>query len=401
MHVLLGITGGISAYKATGIIRILTEAGHTVKVLPTQNALKFIGAATLEALSHNSVDPDLYTDVADVKHIALAQEADLVIVAPATAAFLARYSVGLADDLLGNVLLATTAPVVIAPAMHTEMWFHPATQQNIATLEKRGVHVLTPATGRLTGADSGIGRLPEPEDVVAFALQATHNQDLLGKSFLVTAGGTQEAIDPVRFIGNRSSGKQGIAIAQAAQARGARVTLVAANISNLDTGIQDTLLVNTAKQLQAVISAESAKFDCLIMAAAVSDFRVEEEASSKIKRSQIGDEFSLKLVANPDILAETVRDLTASNAKTLTVGFAAETVAEGADAKSLENLARTKLEAKKCQIIVANNVADGRVFDQETNSVLIITSKGGSFSSSGTKTQVANQLLDVISDMLG
>lgn len=401
MHVLLGITGGISAYKATGIIRILTESGHTVKVLPTQNALRFIGAATLEALSHNSVDADLYTDVADVKHIALAQEADLVIVAPATASFLSRYTVGLADDLLGNVLLATQAPVVIAPAMHTEMWQHPATQENVAKLRDRGVQILTPATGRLTGADSGVGRLPEPAEIVSFALQSTRKQDLLGKKFLVTAGGTQEAIDPVRFIGNRSSGKQGIAIAKAAQARGAVVTLLAANITSIDGGIDNTIHVSTAEQLQLAVASESAKHDCLVMAAAVSDFRVESVASSKIKRSQIGDELTLKLVPNPDILATTVQDLASQNSKTVTVGFAAETVSDGSDPKSLENLARLKLESKGCHVIVANNVANGQVFDQDTNSVLILTTKGSSFSASGTKGQVANQLLDVISDMLG
>jgi phosphopantothenoylcysteine decarboxylase/phosphopantothenate--cysteine ligase len=243
MHVIVGITGGIAAYKATSIIRLLTEAGHTVKVIPTQNALRFIGATTLEALSHNTVDPDLYTDVESVKHVALGQEADLVIVAPASASFLARYAAGIADDLLGNTLLVTKAPVVVAPAMHTEMWLHAATQQNVKTLSARGVHVLEPAVGRLTGEDSGIGRLPEPEEVVEYSLAKAGRQDLAGQRFLISAGGTREEIDPVRFIGNKSSGKQGIAIALEALQRGASVTLIAANISSIPSEIQPCMLL--------------------------------------------------------------------------------------------------------------------------------------------------------------
>lgn len=400
MHVLLGITGGISAYKATGIIRLLTESGHTVKVLPTQNALRFIGAATLEALSHNSVDSDLYTDVADVKHISLAQEADLIIVAPATAAFLARYATGLADDLLGNVLLATTAPVVVAPAMHTEMWNHPATKSNLDILSSRGVRLLEPAVGRLTGSDSGVGRLPEPEDIVAFALSHVSNQDLAGKSFLITAGGTQETIDPVRYIGNKSSGKQGIAIAEAARARGAKVLLVAANVSTVSTSKFDAIHVSSASELSVVVQREARNFDCLVMAAAVSDFRVDNVSPQKLKRSEIGKEFTLKLVANPDILSETVELLRVEKVKTLTVGFAAETVSDSYSVEALRPLATTKLATKQCDVMVANNVANGQVFDSETNSVLILTKNGGSFSASGTKSEVANELLDVISDML-
>ena len=213
LNVILGITGGISAYKATGVIRGLAEAGHSVKVIPTQNALRFIGATTLEALSHNSVDPDLYTDVDSVKHVALGQGADLIVVAPASAAFLGRYAAGIADDLLMNTLLASKAPVLVVPAMHTEMWLNPATQANVATLRDRGVTVLEPDSGRLTGADSGPGRLPEPEAIVNVALSVAAQKavaedvSLVGKHVVVTAGGTREAIDPVRFIGNYSSGK--------------------------------------------------------------------------------------------------------------------------------------------------------------------------------------------------
>lgn len=401
MHVLLGITGGIAAYKATGIIRLLTEAGHTVKALPTQNALRFIGATTLEALSHSSVDSDLYTDVAEVKHISLAQEADLIVIAPATAAFIARYAHGIADDLLNNVLLAATAPVVIAPAMHTEMWNHPATQANIATLESRGVIVLPPASGRLTGEDSGLGRLPEPTEIVDFALATSTKQDLAGKSFLITAGGTQESIDPVRFIGNRSSGKQGLALAKAAQARGAKVKVIGANLSQLPSSAIDIEQVATAKQMQEAVLSQVQNWDCLIMAAAVSDYRVAAESEIKLKKSDLGEELNLKLVTNPDILVECVELLKNSNSATVTVGFAAETVSEGADSKSLETFAEKKLKSKGCTLLVANNVSGGKVFNADSNSVLILTQKGGAFSASGTKSLVAHQILDVISDMLG
>ena len=400
MRVLLGITGGIAAYKATGIIRLLTEAGHIVKVLPTQNALRFIGATTLEALSHNAVDPDLYTDVSDVKHIALAQEADLIIVAPASASFLARYASGLADDLLGNVLLAAKSPVVVAPAMHTEMLQHEATKANISTLEARGVLIIHPATGRLTGADSGPGRLPEPQEIVDAALAAVHQQDLRGKRILITAGGTQENIDPVRFIGNRSSGKQGIALGQAAQARGAEVKVLAVNLDNVPTALSNTEHVQTAKQLSEAVLNQAMHWDCLIMAAAVSDYRVSNESQIKLKKSELGPSISLDLVANPDILAESVKQLSALNSATITVGFAAETVLDNSDAKSLESLAQQKLASKGCTMIVANNVAGGQVFGKDTNSVLILTNKGGAFSASGTKRLVADQILDVISDML-
>lgn len=400
MRVLLGITGGIAAYKATNLIRILTEAGHSVKVVPTQNALRFIGATTLEALSHNAVDPGLYTDVSEVKHIALAQEADLIIVAPASASFLARYASGLADDLLGNVLLAATSPVVVAPAMHTEMLQHAATQANISTLESRGVVIIQPATGRLTGADSGPGRLPEPQEIVDAALAAIAQQDLLGKRILITAGGTQEDIDPVRFIGNRSSGKQGIALAQAAQLRGAEVKVIAANLNDLPASLKNSEHVQTAQQLNEAVLGQAMNWDCLIMAAAVSDYRVSNESKLKIKKSDLGPNVSLDLIANPDILAESVKQLAASNSETITVGFAAETVLDNADNKSLEDLARQKLASKGCSLIVANNVANGQVFGKDTNSVLILTNKGGAFSASGTKRLVANQILDVISDML-
>lgn len=396
MHVIVGITGGIAAYKATNIIRLLTEAGHSVKVIPTQNALRFIGATTLEALSHNTVDSDLYTDVESVKHVALGQEADLVIVAPASASFLARYAAGIADDLLGNTLLVTKAPVLLAPAMHSEMWLHPATQQNAKTLSDRGIKVLEPAVGRLTGDDSGIGRLPEPEDIVEFALAMASRRDLAGKRFLITAGGTREEIDPVRFIGNKSSGKQGIAIALEAAHRGAYVKLIAANISEIPSEIQSVVHVQNAQQLGDALGENLDNCDVLVMAAAVADFKVLNPAVNKLKRSELGDHLQLELVANEDILASAVKRIKNQGLSVFTVGFAAETAA---GTSQLEELAQSKLASKGCDLIVANNVANGAVFESDTNNVLILSQTGRSVAAEGSKRLVAAELLDVITDL--
>lgn len=396
MHVIVGITGGIAAYKATNIIRLLTEAGHTVKVIPTQNALRFIGATTLEALSHNTVDADLFTDVESVKHVSLGQEADLVIVAPASAAFLGRFAAGIADDLLGNTLLVTKAPIVLAPAMHSEMWQNLATSENVSTLAKRGVHILEPAVGRLTGEDSGIGRLPEPEQIVEFALSKIARQDLAGKRFLITAGGTREEIDPVRFIGNKSSGKQGISIALEAVARGACVTLIAANIDAIPAELKNIEIIQNAKQLNEKLNEHLANHDVLVMAAAIADFRVLNPATSKLKRSELGDHLQLELVANEDILANAVQRIQSENLSVLSVGFAAETAS---GSQQLEDLAKHKLEKKGCDMIVANNVSNGAVFDSETNDVLILTKSGRSLAAHGSKRLVAAELLDVIADL--
>lgn len=394
MRVVLGVTGGIAAYKAAGIIRLLTESGHEVKVIPTANALRFIGATTLEALSHNSVDPDLYTDVESVKHVELGQSADLVIVAPATASFLARMASGLADDLLMNTILATKAPVLVAPAMHTEMWQNAATVANVATLKARGIQVLEPAVGRLTGADSGPGRLPEPEAIVAAALALAAPQDLAGKRILISAGGTQEPIDPVRFLGNRSSGKQGIALAIEASRRGARVTLVAANVAETIPAIHKVIRVATANELSETIAAELGEQDAVIMAAAVADFRVEMAADKKLKRSELGDEIGLKLVANPDILAGLVGRIKAESLAIASVGFAAETASS---ANELQRLAERKLEAKGCDILVANNVSEGAVFGSDDNSIIVLTKHGSVTARDGSKTAIANHILDVLS----
>lgn len=397
MRVVLGVTGGIAAYKATGIIRLLTEAGHDVKVIPTANALRFIGATTLEALSHNSVDPDLYTDVESVKHVELGQSADLVIVAPATASFLARMASGLADDLLMNTLLATKAPVLVAPAMHTEMWQNPATLANVATLRSRGIEVLEPAVGRLTGADSGPGRLPEPEEIVAAALALAAPQDLTGKRLLISAGGTQEPIDPVRFLGNHSSGKQGIAIAVEASKRGALVSLIAANVNESIPDLHEVIRVSTAAELSGAIDQRLGQTDAVIMAAAVADFRVESAANKKLKRSELGDEITLKLVANPDILAGLVTRIQAERLPVASVGFAAETATSTND---LQKLAERKLEAKGCDILVANNVSGGAVFGADHNSVIVLTKTGSVTARDGSKTAIANHILDVLGQQI-
>lgn len=398
LNVILGITGGIAAYKATGVIRGFSEAGHDVKVVPTANALRFIGATTLEALSHNAVDPDLYTDVDSVKHVALGQEADLIVVAPATAAFLGRYAAGIADDLLLNTLLASKAPVVVVPAMHTEMWQNAATQANVALLRSRGVVVMDPDSGRLTGSDTGPGRLPEPEAIVSFALAAlglrtAQTSSLSGKHFVISAGGTREAIDPVRFIGNHSSGKQGVAIALAAKAAGASVTLVGANLAVLPSGIDKVIEVMTAKELAAAIDDLLPTADVLVMTAAVADFRVENPQTQKIKRSEIGNELELRLVANPDILAEAVEFIEAQGLNCLTVGFAAETAGS---MERLASLATLKLAGKGCDIIVANDVTDGAVFGQDHTSVYLLDQQGESSHKTGSKIDVAAEIVSFI-----
>lgn len=390
-RIVLGVTGGIAAYKATSIIRLLTELGHEVKVIPTQNALRFIGATTLEALSHNTVDPNLYTDVDSVKHIKLAQEADLVIVAPASASFLARTAAGIADDLLSNTVLATTAPTLIAPAMHTEMFLNLATQANISTLEQRGYRVLAPASGRLTGADSGIGRLPEPEDIVFAALALLQPQDLAAKHFVITAGGTQEAIDPVRFIANRSSGKQGVALARNALSRGAKVTLIGANIDSI-AGVT-FVPVTTALELQSAVDSALSNCDYLVMAAAVSDFRVANVSEQKIKRSTVGDATTIEMVANPDILQGAVKRIREEKLPVITVGFAAETAA---DETQLRQLAAHKLMSKGCDLLVANDVSAGKTFGSDDTSVIILSKSGVETTLSASKAAVASVVLDIL-----
>ena len=399
MHILVGVTGGIAAYKAATVIRGFTELGHTVKVLPTPNALRFIGATTLEALSHNVVDSDLYSDVESVKHIALAQEADLIVVAPATAAFIARYAHGLADDLLLNVLLASKAKVVVAPAMHTEMWLHPATVANIQTLIARGVVIIEPATGRLTGDDSGPGRLPEPELIVSQALKAHQTYDLTGKTITVAAGGTREPIDAVRFIGNRSSGKQGLAIADAALARGAKVNLIAINIESDTSRFSNVIKVSTTAELGSALDELITTSDALFMPAAVSDFRVAQIEAGKLSRHD-AEELELKLVANPDLLSGLSAKRKAAGLKTLLVGFAAEVLDQPGDLSELEQRAAKKRMSKNIDLVVANDVTGGAVFDQDTNQICIV-SASGSVERQGTKFEVANEILNETIKLFG
>lgn len=395
-NIVLGITGGIAAYKATGLIRGFTELGHDVKVIPTANALRFIGATTLEALSHNAVDPDLYSDVDSVKHVALGQSADLILVAPTTATTIARLASGFADDLLASTVLASTAPVLLVPAMHTEMWLNQATQTNVETLRSRNINVMEPASGRLTGDDSGIGRLPEIEDILEVSLSFLRTMDLVGKRILVTAGGTQEAIDPVRFIGNRSSGKQGLAIAKAALARGADVIVIGANLEAVTAPNLRFVSVRTASEMESALNSHLATIDFLIMCAAVSDYRVAKVSSSKLKKSVLGDNFTLDLVANPDILATSVSRINSEALACKVVGFAAETTSSE---EELIQLAKHKLSAKGCDAIVANNVAGGGVFGEDSTKVAIIGKKIPASSHSGTKTAVANAVIDILGQL--
>ena len=393
---MVGVTGGIAAYKSAPLIRLFSEAGHKVQVVATNNAFKFIGKATLEALSGSPisiVDPDLFTDVDQVKHVALAKSADLVVVAPATASFLAKLTAGIADDLLTTTVLAATCPVIVAPAMHTEMWENKATVSNIETLQRRGITIVWPAVGRLTGEDSGAGRLAEPEEIFETALAALGGP-LNGKRVLVTAGGTREPIDAARFIGNYSSGKQGVAFARAAKLLGAEVELIAANIDSSFTSGLKTSHVGTALELAQVLDAKSGSYDMLVMAAAVADYRPSKSTSTKLKRSEVGDQMNLSLVANPDILAETVKAIKSSGSKAVVVGFAAET------SEDLEPLARVKLSAKGCDYLVANDISEGKVFGKDQTE-LVLVSESGSNRFQGSKLSVAKGVMSLLASKLG
>jgi phosphopantothenoylcysteine decarboxylase / phosphopantothenate---cysteine ligase len=395
-NVVVGVTGGIAAYKSAALIRLFSEAGHSVQVVATNNSFKFIGKTTLEALSGNPisiVDPDLFTDVDQVKHIALAKSADLIVVAPATASFLAKMTSGIADDLLTTTVLASTCPVVVAPAMHTEMWENKATVANIQTLESRGVTIVWPAVGRLTSEDSGAGRLAEPEEIFETAL-ASLGGPLSGKRVVVTAGGTREPIDAARFIGNFSSGKQGVAFARAAKLMGAEVELIAANIDDsLTSGLKVTA-VGTALELSQALATLSGKYDLLVMAAAVADFRPSEPTASKLKRSELGDRLDVELVANPDILTETVAALKKGDSKAIVLGFAAEA------SDDLVTLAKAKLSAKGCDYLAANNISEGKVFGKDQTELLLV-SISGTQRFQGSKQSVAKDVLSLIASNMG
>lgn len=393
---MLGVGGGIAAYKAADLLRKLTEAGHDVHVVPTGAALRFVGAPTWAALSHHPVAADVWSGAEDVPHVQMGRQAELVVVAPATADLLARAAHGLADDLLTNTLLTARCPVLFAPAMHTEMWDHAATVDNVATLRGRGSVVLEPATGRLTGTDTGKGRLPEPEEIARFAELLLHNPhalpyDLADRHLVVSAGGTREPLDPVRFLGNSSSGKQGYAIAAVAAARGARVTLVAANAELPEPAGVDVLRVGTAIELQEAVQKAAQDADAVIMAAAVADFRPANEAEYKIKKSG-GTPDPIALQQNPDILAELVA---AGRAGTVLVGFAAET---GDTSSSVLEHGRAKLAAKGCDLLVVNAVGPGKAFGQSHNAGVILGADGSErVVENGPKSVLAAALLDAVS----
>jgi phosphopantothenoylcysteine decarboxylase/phosphopantothenate--cysteine ligase len=370
-EVVLGVCGGIAAYKACELLRLFTESGHGVRVVPTASALRFVGAPTWAALSGRSVATEVWDDVHEVPHVRIGRRAELVVVAPATADLLARAAHGLADDLLTNTLLTATCPVVYAPAMHTEMWENPATRANVATLRERGAVVLEPAVGRLTGADTGKGRLPEPDQIFAAALRvlrrgAAAETDLAGRRVVVTAGGTREPLDPVRFLGNRSSGKQGYALARAAVARGARVTVIAANVTLADPAGADLVRVGTTEELRKATVEAAAAADVVVMAAAPADFRPATVADQKIKKTGDGAVPTITLVTNPDIAAELGA---AKRPGQLLVAFAAETH------DALAN-ARGKMERKRADLIVVNEVGADRVFGADSNTVTILGADG-------------------------
>jgi phosphopantothenoylcysteine decarboxylase/phosphopantothenate--cysteine ligase len=370
-RIVLGVGGGIAAYKACELLRLFTESGHRVRVVPTASALRFVGAPTWAALSGQPVADDVWSDVHEVPHVRLGQQADLVVVAPATADLLAKAAHGLADDLLTNTLLTARCPVVLAPAMHTEMWEHPATVANVATLRSRGVRVIEPAVGRLTGADTGKGRLPDPAEIFAVARRALARgvaapADLAGRHVVVTAGGTREPLDPVRFLGNRSSGKQGYAFARCAVARGARVTLVSANVSLPDPAGVDLVRVGTTAELREATLAAAAEADAVVMAAAPADFRPATYAAGKIKKSDDGEAPTIALVTNPDIAAELGRR---RRPEQVLVVFAAET----GDA---EANGRAKLARKRADLIVINEVGPDKVFGADTNAATVIGADG-------------------------
>ena len=397
MRIVLGVAGGIAAYKAALLLRLLREAGHDVRVVPTPAALEFVGAVTWEALSGRPVTTSVFEGADAVEHVRIGREADLVVVAPATADLLARAAAGLADDLLTATLLTATCPVLMAPAMHTEMWHHPATVANVATLRDRGVHVLDPDDGRLTGADSGPGRLPEPEAIAAAALALVEPpaaQDLAGRRVVVSAGGTREPLDPVRFLGNRSPGRQGVAIATDAARRGADVTLVAANVDAalLPDGVE-VVTVETTAQLQEAMTERASTADVLVMAAAVADYRPAAVADAKVKKS--GDGLTISLVENPDVLAGLVAGARPGQ---VVVGFAAET---GDEHGSVLDHGRAKARRKGADLLAVNAVGAGTGFGDVPNAVVVLDAAGEVVTeASGSKTDVARGLLDAVVALL-
>ena len=388
-EVILGVGGGIAAYKSCELLRRLQDHGYVITVVPTPASLNFVGAATWEALSGRPVTTQVWESVHTVPHIALAERADFFLIAPATADLIARLAMGRADDLLTNLVLASDVPKMIVPAMHPSMWLDPATVANVATLRSRGFTVMDPEVGRLTGDDIGPGRFPETQAIIAnFDLVTGHKQDLLGKRVLITAGGTREAIDPVRFIGNRSSGKQGIALAKAARDRGAQVQLIAANCDVADLKGIDVIEVETTSQMQSALQSHFDQCNILIMSAAVADARPSHVAQEKIKKASLS---SIELEANPDLLAE----IAARKGTQVLVGFAAET-------KDHLQEARRKLEAKGLDVIYVNDVSGGAIFGQDTTmGTILIRNEADIAVKEVSKDALSNTLLDQAIRQLG
>ena len=394
-RVVLGVGGGIAAYKICELLRRLTESGHHVRVVPTRDALRFVGEPTWAALSGQPVATDVWQSVHEVPHVRLGQQADLVFVAPATADLLARAAHGMADDLLTNTLLTARCPVVFAPAMHTEMWEHPATRHNVATLRSRGAIVLEPASGRLTGADTGKGRLPEPAELFDVArrvlARGSLTADLTGRHVVVSAGGTREALDPVRFLGNRSTGMQGYALAATAVARGARVTLVSANVALPAPAGADVVPVTSALELREAVLAAAADADAVVMAAAVADFRPDTVAAGKIKKTGARPA-PISLVENPDILAELSRDR--ARAGQVVVGFAAET-------DNVLEHGRDKLRRKGCDLLVVNQVGEDMAFGTPDNQAVVLGPDGLAVEiPRGPKEDLADRVWDLVAERL-
>jgi phosphopantothenoylcysteine decarboxylase/phosphopantothenate--cysteine ligase len=404
------VSAGIAAYKAVEVLRQLTESGHAVTVVPTEGALRFVGEATWAALSGRPVAGDVWTAAHDVPHVRLGRAADLVLVVPATADLMARAVTGRADDLLTSTLLTATCPVIFAPAMHTEMWEHPATRSNVQLLRERGALVIEPASGRLTGADTGPGRLPDPVEIALIARSVLARSrpasaaerwldwaDLTGRRVVVSAGGTREPLDPVRFLGNRSTGRQGYAIARAAAARGAQVTLVSANVELPEVAGVTTLRVRTAAELRDAVMDASTDADSVVMTAAVADFRPVAQQPTKIKKVEGADPEPLALTRNADVLAELVQRRCASGAaleRQVIVGFAAET-------DDALRHGREKLARKGCDLLVVNEVGDGRGFEVEHNTAVVLAADGESVEiPHGSKDALAHRLWDLVAQRL-
>ena len=386
--VILGVGGGIAAYKSCDLLRRLQERNYDVTVVPTPSALNFVGTATWEALSAKKVTTQVWESVDEVRHVKLAAENDLILISPATADLIARIAMGRADDLLTNLVLASSAIKVLIPAMHPNMWNNAATVANIALLQERGFHVMRPATGRLTGADSGIGRLPETSEILSYlATVIADTQDLIGKRVLVTAGGTREPIDPVRYIGNRSSGKQGYAIAQVALDRGAEVTILSANVNLPDPVGATVVRVESAKDLEVELERHFRSTDLLVMAAAVADARPAQVGAEKLKKDSFRE---ISLVENPDLVAQ----ISQQKRKQIIVGFAAETSLNVAEANR-------KLIAKGLDLIYLNDVSTGEIFGSDSTQGVFITAEGKEIPvGKSKKATLAGQLLDLVIDKL-